>query len=88
MPRLLRESDGAGDIGSCSQAIKYDKDGLFESVVSHRPIVGCCMLVGSSIARTYSHQDYWLTTEVLEIIEEREDYVKFRTNNSIYEWFA
>jgi hypothetical protein len=36
--------------------------------------------------RSYSFQDYWTTTLVTEIIEEREDYVKFKTGNSVYEW--
>jgi hypothetical protein len=46
------------------------------------------MLVGALTARTMQWQDYWLTTEVLEILEETEDYVKFRTKNTIYEWKA
>ncbi len=44
------------------------------------------MLVGSITARTYSDQDYWLTTVVTEIIEDKGDYVKFKTGNSVYEW--
>jgi hypothetical protein len=45
------------------------------------------MLVGSLTARSYSDRDYWLTTKVTEILEEREDYVKFKTGNSTYELF-
>jgi hypothetical protein len=29
----------------------------------------------------------WMTTIVTEIIEQREDYIKFRTSNSVYELF-
>jgi len=86
MPYSLRRiSDGAGDTGSCSQALKVNdsKDGVI--IVSDRPTIGCAMLVGSGTARTYSYQDYWLTTSVEEILEETETYVKFRTRNSIYE---
>ncbi len=79
-------SDGAGDGGARSEAIKWNEDRTFNSVVSNRPTVGCSMLVGSVTARSYSEQDYWLTTPVTEILEESEDYVKFKTGNSIYEW--
>ena len=33
-----------------------------------------------------SYQDYWLTTPVEEILEDTENYVKFRTKNTVYEW--
>jgi len=72
--------------GARSEAIKWDKEAGKTEVVGHRPMVGCSMLVGSVTARSYSDQDWWLTTEVLEILEETEDKVRFRTLNSIYEW--
>jgi len=71
--------------GARSEAIKLNENGTL-SIVSHKPTVGCSMLVGSVSARTYSKQDYWVTTEVLEILEETENVVKFKTKNSIYEW--
>lgn len=86
MPTLSRISDGKGDAGACSQAIKWNNDRTLKEVVSHRPTVGCSMLVGSVAARSYSRQDYWLTTLVTEILEDTGDYVKFKTENSIYEW--
>lgn len=87
MARLRRTSDGAGDCGTCSEAIEWNEDGTKKGVVSDRPTVGCSMLVGSWRASTYSRQDYWLTTPVTEILEETEDYVKFKTGNSVYEWW-
>jgi hypothetical protein len=49
------------------------------------------MLVGSVTARSYSDQDYWLTTKVTEILEEEEKdgqlYVRFKTGNSIYKFW-
>lgn len=87
MARLRRISDGAGDMGARSEAIAWDENGRFKEVVGRRPVVGCSMLVGSVTARTYQHQDYWLTTPVTEILEEREDYVRFKTGNSEYEWW-
>jgi hypothetical protein len=87
MAKLQRVSDGAGDIGSRVEAISWNEDGTFKEVAGHRPIVGCSLLVGSLTARSYSDKDYWLTTKVTQIIEEREDYVRFKTENSEYEIF-
>jgi len=92
MAILKRISDGSGDEGSRVEAIKWNEDGTLKEVVDNRPVVGCSLLVGSVTARTYSDRDYWLTTEVTEIIEEKEYdgrwYMKFKTGNSEYEiWF-
>jgi hypothetical protein len=86
MPSLRRITDGAGDSGARSEAIQWNEDGSFDMIVDGRPVVGCSMLVGSGTARSYSQQDYWMTTKVTEILEVTEDYVKFKTGNSIYEW--
>lgn len=92
MPRLIRESDGEGESGARSEAIQWKEDGTFDKVVSNRPVVGCSMLVGSITAGTYSERDYWLTTKVTEILEEKEEdgrlYVKFKTGNSIYKFWS
>jgi len=69
--------------GARVDAIKYT-NGLFDSVAGHKPIVGCSLLVGSVTARSYSDQDYWLTTEITEILEETEEYCLFKTLNSTY----
>jgi hypothetical protein len=89
MATLLKEDNGKlifKDGGGCSEAIKWNEDGTLKEVVSRRPTIGCSMMVGSVTARSYSTQDYWLTTEVLEILEDTEDEVRFRTKNSIYIW--
>ncbi len=36
--------------------------------------------------RTYSSQDYWTTTPVTEILEDTNEFVRFKTRNSEYEW--
>ena len=89
---LLRLKDNQHESGGCSQAIKWKEDGTFDKVVAHVPTVGCSMLVGSVTARSYSDQDYWLTTPIVEILEEIKNdavhYVRFRTENSEYEWWT
>ena len=80
-------SDGSEEFkdgGSRVEAIKYNDDGICEGTVDNKPIVGCSLLVGSVTARTYSRQDYWLTTEITEILEETDNYVIFKTKNSKY----
>ena len=88
---LRRTRDGAGETGGRSQAIEWNEDGTFKKVVDYKPTVGYSMLVGSVSARSYSDQDYWLTTTVTEILEEINSddvhYVRFKTGNSEYEWW-
>jgi hypothetical protein len=85
MATLIRLNDNKTVSGKNVDAVKWKEDNTFGAVVGHKPVVGSSVLVGNSIF------DYWLTTVVTEILEEREDeegkqtYVKFKTLNSIYE---
>jgi hypothetical protein len=93
MYSLKRERDGIGDSGGMSIALTYSQNDI-EYEENARPRVGVAMRVGSHFGRSYSAQDWWQTTVITEILEERsvataegrEDYVKFRTGNSVYEW--
>jgi hypothetical protein len=88
MYSLKREIDGVGDSGGMSIALTYKQYSCQEE--NARPRVGVAMRVGSHFARSHSAQDWWQTTLITEILEERTgegiDYVKFRTGNSVYEW--
>jgi hypothetical protein len=88
MAKLRRVRDGKGDTGSRVEAIRWNEDGTFKEIVGNRPMIDCSLLVGSTTARTYSEQDYWLTTPILKIIEETDGYIKFKTSNSIYEFWG
>ena len=93
---LRRTRDGAGDSGQMSDAITpiWDENHkLIDKIIENnaRPKVGAAMMVGSGYARSYSSQDWWMTTPITEILEERTEedgteYVRFATGNSIYEW--
>jgi hypothetical protein len=94
---LRRTRDGAGDSGPMSDLVipTFDQDTgkVVDKEIKHcaRPEVGGAMVVGSPYARTYSAQDYWQTTIITEILEERTEedgteYVRFKTGNSEYEW--
>lgn len=88
---LVRITDGAGDMGGSSQSIAWNEDRTFKEVTGHYPTVGESMKVGSVTARSYSRTDWWMTTIVTKILEEIKNdtvtYVKFKTGNSIYEWW-
>lgn len=76
------------DGGARVEAIKYDSSTrIFECIAGYEPIVGCSLLVGSVTARTYSNQDYWLTTEITEIIKKTKKYWTFKTKNSTYKLY-
>jgi hypothetical protein len=91
---LRRTRDEAGDSGNMSTALwKNSISGAIETEHNAVPRVGVVMRVGSSYARSYSGQDYWQTTYITEILDERTDpedpdylYVRFKTGNSEYEW--
>ena len=91
MPQLKRVSDGEGFNGIAVDAIKLNEDGTSE-IIGHVPTIGCCLRVGSLIAGTYSARDFWTTTPILEFIKEtevnKEYYLKFRTENSVYEFWG
>lgn len=84
MYSLRRTRDGAGDSGGMSNALEII-DGKVQ-VTGSRPKIGAAIQVGSLTARSYSAQDWWLTSKITEILEETDTYVRFKTGNSEYEW--
>ena len=89
---LKRTRDGAGDSGPMSDALipTFDQDTgkvvHLEQIHNARPQIGAAMRVGTMFARSYSTQDWWQTTVITKILEDTEDYVRFKTGNSEYEW--
>ena len=89
MPSLIRTRDGAGDSGGMSTIFRIGED--TKEIITEenqKPRVGWGIMVGSNFARSYSEKDWWGTTEVTEILEDKGDYVRFKTLNSEYEWRA
>lgn len=83
MPELRRDRDGAGDSGARIEQRNRDGDLHIPNGLDDIR-EGYNVLVGSIAARSYSYQDYWLTTEILEITERGDNYIKFKTLNSDY----
>ena len=79
--KLVRERDNLTKEGNRILWIDWDTDGTFHS--SHYELK-----LDRSLILDPHHMNYtWMTTIVTEIIEQREDYIKFRTLNSVYELF-
>jgi hypothetical protein len=88
MYSLWRSSDGFGDSGGMSLAIKFrDEDEKPEVLIDSRPLVGYHMRVGSTYARSFQYQDYVTTTPVIEIVSDEPTKVVFKTlSGSEYTW--
>ena len=80
--KLVRERDGLTKQSQDIMWLEFDDNGKFKS--KHREVA-----VGRSLLMSPFSQFFtWQTTDITEIIEQREDYIKFKTTNSIYELFG
>jgi|LakMenE01Jun11ns_1017448.scaffolds.fasta_scaffold9959305_19 hypothetical protein len=75
---LKRLNDGLTKTGYIVQYIEWDENKGGKS--SHDDIK-----IGRSLILEPRMQYTWLTTSITEIVEQREDYIKFKTQNSTYE---
>jgi hypothetical protein len=79
--KLVRERDGLTITGNKILWIDWEMSGRFNSSYDEPELDRSLIVDPHHITYT------WMTTVVTEIIEQREDYIKFRTSNSIYELF-
>ncbi len=77
--KLVRESDGLTNQSKDVLWLEFNDDGTFKSKHSE-PAFGRSLLMSP-----FNQFFTWQTTTVTEILEEREDYIKFKTQNSNYE---
>lgn len=80
--KLVREGDGLTHHSVDIQWIEWNEDGTMKAH-HDTPAIGFSLLM-SPFNRYYT----WLTTSITEIIEEREGYIKFNTQNSVYELWS
>lgn len=67
----------------------WEEDGKVKYEYGEKPRVGVSVRVGSYNGRSYSDQDWWQTTPIVEILDESETHVRFRTKSgSIYDCWA
>ncbi len=79
--KLIRERDKLVNQSKEVIWIEFDDDGLFKEKYDE-PKVG-----RSLIMSPFNQFFTWQTTVITEIVEERESYIKFKTENSVYELF-
>ena len=77
--KLVRERDGLTKQSEKILWLEFNEDGTFKSK-HDEPAVG-----RSLIMSPFNMFFTWQTTEITEIIEQTEDYLKFKTLNSTYE---
>jgi len=79
--KLVRERDGLTKVSEKIMWIEFDEVGRFRDKWDN---IG----VGRSLLMSPFNEFFtWQTTVVTEVVEEKEDYMKFKTQNSNYELF-
>ena len=79
--KLIRERDGLLKQSKAVMWIEWNEDGTFKSK-HDEPTIGRSLLM-SPFTMSFT----WQTTTITEIVEQRDNYVKFKTQNSNYELF-
>ena len=79
--KLVRERDGLTKHSVDVMWLEFNEEGRFKAKHAE-PSVGRSLLMSP-----FSEFFTWQTTDITEIVEQREDYIKFKTKNSNYELF-
>jgi hypothetical protein len=79
--KLVRERDGLINQSKEIKWLEWDDDGRFKAE-HDKPTIGYSLIMSP-----FNQFFTWQTTVVTEIIEQKEDYIKFNTKNSVYELF-
>ena len=77
--KLVRERDGLTKQSKAIKWLEWNDEGRYKA--DHQePAIG-----RSLIMSPFNDFFTWMTTDVTEIVEQRGDYIKFKTKNSNYE---
>ncbi len=79
--KLVRERDNLTKQSARVMWIEWNEDGTFKEKYDE-PAIG-----RSLIMSPFNQFFTWQTTTITEIVEQRDDYIKFKTENSNYELF-
>ena len=80
--KLVRERDGLTKQSKEVMWLEWNEDGRVKSYKHDEPLIG-----RSLIMSPFNDYFTWQTTTITEIVEQKEDYIKFKTSNSTYELF-
>lgn len=79
--RLVRERDGLTKTSIAVKWLEFDEEGKYKADFED-------IAVGRSLLMSpFNHHFTWQTTPVIEILSEEKNYIRFSTENSIYELF-
>jgi hypothetical protein len=79
--KLIRERDGLTKTSIDVKWLEFGEDGRYKADFED-------IAIGRSLLMSPFNQYFtWQCTPVTEIVEQREDYIKFKTQNSNYELF-
>ena len=79
--KLVRERDGLTKTSRDVKWLEFNENGRYKADFEE-------ITVGRSLLMSPFNPSFtWQTTLVTEIVEQREDYIKFKTENSNYELF-
>jgi hypothetical protein len=76
--KIVREQDGLAKQSKEVMWVEWDTNGRFKAKYD-TPAIGRSLIM-SPFTEFYT----WQTTEIVNIIEQRDDYIKFQTKNSNY----
>jgi hypothetical protein len=80
--KLVRERDGLTKTSRAIKWLEFNEDGRYKADFED-------IAIDRSLLMSPFNQCFtWQTTPVTEIVEQREDYIKFKTENSTYELFV
>jgi hypothetical protein len=79
--KLVREGDGLVRVANDIIWVGFNEEGTFKE--KHNEIG----LNRSLVMSPFNQYFTWQTTLVTEILDQKKDYIKFKTENSIYELF-
>lgn len=79
--KLVRESDRLVRVANDIIWVEFNNEGRFKS--KHDKIGLNRSLVMSPLSQYFT----WQTTPITEILEQQDNYLKFKTENSVYELF-
>ena len=78
---LIRESDGLTKQSKEVRWLEWDENAKLKGIF-YIPKVGLSLIM-SPLNPSFT----WQTTEIIEIIEDKDNYIKFKTKNSTYTLF-
>ena len=77
--KLVREHDGLTNQSKDIKWLEWNEEGRFKA--EHKePAIGYSLIMSP-----FNQFFTWQTTPITEIVEQKEDYLKFKTKNSTYE---